>query len=149
MTIYPNIDINVSSSWIRHAAGVNSFLTRTQVILRISISTFIHIGTHTSSITAWRAITVNIDSARIRVSVHSYESASASWGGRVWTAVEGHPCMTVGIATRTGRASNDAVVGKWWAAVWQLAGSHIYPSTCKCKFQSDMFSLVYYSSNIV
>ena len=130
MTIYPNTDINISASWIRHTTGIDSLLTTTQVILRRRTITFMQVETHTPSSTARIAVTFNIDVARVRVAINPYESASASWGG-VWTAVELHSCITGPVAKRVSIASNDAVVVKWWAAVWQLTGSHIYPSTCR------------------
>ena len=131
MTIYPNADINVPSSWIRHAAGIDSFLTRTQVILRVRTINFIQVDVHTPGITAWRTITLNIDDAIVRVAIQSYESASTSWDGGVWTAVEGHPGSWTVPTIITIIASNDAVVVKWSAAVRQPGGTHIYTSTCK------------------
>ena len=130
MTIYSNADINVPSCWIRHATGIDSFLTTAQVILRKITIKFTQVDVHTPGINVWRTVTSNIDDARVRVAIQSYESASVSWGW-VWAAVEAHSGISGVVANVTSITSNDAVVAKWWAAVRQMTGSHIYTSTCK------------------
>ena len=129
--IYPNTDIHIPSSWIRHATGIDSFRTTAQVILRVRIIIFTQGDVHTPSITAWRTITLKTEPSRVRIAIQSYESASTSWDGGVWTAVEGHSGVTGVVANRTSITSNDTVVVKWCAAVRQLGATHIYPSTCK------------------
>ena len=127
-TIYPNIDINVPSSCIRHATGVDSLLRSPQSVLRTRTITFFEKDIHAPNVSDW-AVSSNTNPSRVSIAVQSYESPSSSTWSGVWAAVETYPSARVISTNIASISKDDAVVGKWWAAVWQFTVSHIYSST--------------------